>query len=62
MTNIKPTCPSCGGEDVGCEASAVWNVETQAWELSTTYDNEWCNACGDSHTHLIWTPIEEPSA
>ena len=44
---ISQTCDRCGSEDVGVLAWAVWNVENQRWEVSTTYDSAWCNACDD---------------
>lgn len=48
---IKQTCDRCGSEDVGVDAWAVWDVENQRWEVSTTYDSAWCNAC-DAETHI----------
>ena len=44
---LKMVCSTCGGEDVLCDAYASWNVESQEWELSNTFDKgSFCNDCG----------------
>lgn len=47
---IKFVCPDCGSDDVSRDAYAVWNIETQKWELEGMYDAMQCNepTCGYS--------------
>ena len=45
--NIKMICATCGGDDVRADAYAAWNVDTQEWELVTTFDKgSVCEDCG----------------
>ena len=45
--NIKMICATCGGDDVRADAYAAWNVDTQEWELITTFDKgSVCEDCG----------------
>jgi hypothetical protein len=43
---IKIVCSECGSDDVFRDAWAVWNVESQDWELGTVFDQGFCDACG----------------
>lgn len=52
---IKIVCSRCGSDDVRRDADAAWNVETQAWEIVTVYDNATCEYCGGE---TILTEIE----
>ncbi|HEX9472485.1 MAG TPA: hypothetical protein VF957_23415 [Bradyrhizobium sp.] len=54
MTNRKPkhvarlrtiVCSNCGSDDVRRDATASWNIETQAWELSAVQDQGYCQHC-----------------
>jgi hypothetical protein len=46
MSKLRMICGSCGGDNVLCDAFANWNVETQAWELHSTYDKgSHCEDC-----------------
>jgi len=47
MAHIKLACPDCGTDDVGREATAHWDIDTQAWVLGSVYDQGWCNNCGN---------------
>ena len=39
-------CKTCGSEEVSKDATARWNVESQEWELSATYDKpNFCETC-----------------
>jgi hypothetical protein len=40
-------CTTCGSENVSLDAWAGWNTETQAWELTHTFDYSYCHACDD---------------
>ena len=43
---INMVCTHCGSEDVRQDADAMWNVDTQKWELAGLYDNTTCDQCG----------------
>lgn len=58
MKRIDLECPHCGEREARADASAAWNVERQAWELVTVYDNRDCNACGASGIWLVEVEIE----
>lgn len=38
-------CKACGSEDIRSDAWASWDKHTQEWELSTTFENYYCNNC-----------------
>lgn len=40
-------CPQCGSTNCGNDANSVWNPIAQAWVLGNTYDDCWCNDCGE---------------
>lgn len=40
-------CRECGSENIVADAFARWNVETQAWELSSLFDATCCEDCGE---------------
>jgi len=46
MNRIKMVCNNCGSENVLKDAYAAWNVDSQQWELSNTFDNNICDDCG----------------
>lgn len=48
-------CDNCGSNDCGHDASAKWDVTCQVFDLCTTYDNTFCDACGldDPGIHRI---------
>lgn len=46
-TKIDIVCARCGSKEVRRDADAVWNVETQQWELCNVYDKpSTCEQCG----------------
>ena len=45
MARFNYVCSICGSENVRRDAWAVWNVETQSWELSTVFDAGFCDDC-----------------
>lgn len=56
---FKMICAKCGSDDVRADAYASWNVEAQAWELSSTHDKgSVCNAC-DGECSIDEEEIEE---
>lgn len=40
-------CPMCGGDHVGYDATSSWDTVKQEWVLGNTYDDSWCNDCGE---------------
>ena len=44
-SRVAMVCSTCGSEDVTLDAWAGWNIETQAWELASTFDYSYCHAC-----------------
>jgi hypothetical protein len=40
------------------DAYAEWDVDTQSWELASTYDATWCVDC-DAETNIINQEIKE---
>ena len=44
-------CSVCGSNHVVIDAYAEWCVESQDWELCSTYQDAYCTMC-DKKTHL----------
>jgi hypothetical protein len=57
MVRCKYVCSICRSENVRRDAWAVWDVETQSWELSTVFDAGFCDDC-DGGARLDETEIE----
>ena len=55
----KPTCPYCGSYEITCDANAVWNPETQIWEVGSTFANGYCNGCDTETKYFTWVPHED---
>lgn len=55
----EPTCESCGSNDIVADANAVWNIETQQWELANTFDATYCNSCGETNKGREWKDIPD---
>ena len=58
---IEKVCGTCGSVDVWVDAMAEWDVETQSWELGSTFDYSWCRDCV-GETNIINQEIKETSA
>ena len=59
---IKMVCKECGSDDVLCDAYAVWDVDTQQWEVVNTFDKgAYCNEC-DGETRLEQEEVEVEAA
>lgn len=41
----QPVCRYCGSTDIYADAYAIWNVDTQEWELSQMFDEACCGNC-----------------
>ena len=48
---IDIVCSECGSNEVVLDAYAQWCVESQDWELCSTYDEAYCTIC-DGKTRL----------
>ena len=55
---IKKVCEECGSDNVTINANAEWDVETQSWELLSTYEHSWCSDCYDD-INIIDQEIKE---
>lgn len=59
MTKIIMVCRRCGSADVGADASARWNTDTQEWELTSTYDKgSSCEVC-EGECRIEEMPLED---
>lgn len=45
MKPLKMVCEHCGSTHVFLDAYAEWSVESQDWELCSTYDHAFCDSC-----------------
>ena len=52
----KYICANCDSEDIGIDAIAKWNIESQQWELASTYDHGYCEHCDCDE--IKWIDIE----
>ncbi len=59
MAKLKMVCDLCGSDEVTCDATAVWSVEDQRWELSGLLQNGTCDHCGDGVSICQETISEE---
>ena len=58
---IEKVCGTCGSVEVWIDALAEWDVDTQSWELGSTFDNSWCRDC-DAETYIINREYKETAA
>lgn len=55
----KPVCAKCGSDDVRADAYAAWNMDSQEWELTATFDDgSVCEVCGEE-CDLEWAEAAE---
>ena len=60
---LQPVCLRCGSDALVRDASAVWSVPEQRWELVGTYDSTTCQACeAESDDLANWRPVAGDSA
>lgn len=52
-------CPHCGGDNIGNDANAGWDVVAQQSILLDEFDSVWCSECGDLK-HLEEYEITDP--
>lgn len=54
----KPVCSLCGSDDVRADAFAAWDVESQQWEVSETYDKGGCcEGCDQNDVRFKWVAV-----
>ena len=58
MSRVRMVCSWCGGENVEVDATAVWNKETQEWEIKMILHTGGCFECGED-IEVEEDPIEE---
>lgn len=61
MPKKRPLCGKCGSSQVQADATASWNMDTQAWEVAFIGDKgATCEECL-GETRLRWIELgEEP--
>ncbi len=54
---VKPVCSSCGSDTLVRDACVRWDIETQKWDLSDSYECTICDLCGSESDDLAkWVP------
>jgi hypothetical protein len=53
---VEHACERCGGIAVTRDAWAEWDVSSQAWVLSETFDFAFCHQC-HRETRLVVRPV-----
>lgn len=53
MVGAYPTCNTCGGRDVLCDAWACWSMAAWDWEIASTFDTFHCETC-DGECDIRW--------
>lgn len=53
---VQPYCKECGSKDVTMDAIARWDVNAQAWLISSELDNTDCDDCGGECT-VKWADL-----
>jgi len=52
-------CRNCKSENIRKDADAVWNPDTQEWELNAVYDRVTCEDCSDQSNWPDEKPYED---
>ncbi|MDD2878557.1 MAG: hypothetical protein PHZ23_15165 [Acidiphilium sp.] len=60
-SRVAMVCASCGSTDVMRDAWAVWNTETQEWELGNVFDDARCENC-DREVRIDEEPLPPDTA
>lgn len=60
MQRVKIVCAECGSDNVSKDATAHWNVETQAWDqVAAVFDKpNFCQDC-EIEVSLKEIPLDE---
>ncbi len=57
-TKITKVCPECGSTEIDRDATACWDVESQAWVIAGLQDGFYCADC-DSNLRDVEDKIIE---
>lgn len=58
-TAVIQCCPVCASDDIGVMGTASWDINSQTWVLSSTYEEDFfCRSCDCEFT----TPIAKPAS
>lgn len=57
IPRLQILCGQCGSLNVRRDAWAMWNVETQKWELTDVLDQGYCDDC-EGEAHLIEADLD----
>ena len=58
-TKVQMICKYCGSANIARDASAVWDIATQDWEIRCVYDNTTCDDCGEDANFCDERPLTE---
>jgi len=50
LSNHLYVCSFCGSDSVKLDAWAVWDVDSQSWQVSETFEAAWCDDCDGETT------------
>ena len=59
MSHHSFVCSFCGSESVKLDAWAVWDIDSQSWRVSETFDAAWCDNCDGEATLKEVEPVSE---
>lgn len=54
---VVPVCRHCGSANVMRDAWAVWNTDTQSWELGASFDHSLCGNCDAETKWFEWVDL-----
>jgi len=54
----KPLCEDCKGSNLLFDAFAIFNTETQSYEINNTFDECFCSDC-DKSIKVFWEDLKE---
>ena len=61
MTKYKMVCRHCQSDNVTQVCDARWNLDSQQWEVSDTWNNYYCQEC-DGETRIDRAETNEVTA
>lgn len=59
MSKVSMHCPSCGSPAILRDAFAEWDVKSQDWLLSATFDSWTCDNCGRETCEPEERPVDD---
>jgi predicted RNA-binding Zn-ribbon protein involved in translation (DUF1610 family) len=52
-----PICPHCESEEIVVDALAYWSKVTGDWEVHSTYEAFYCQACGEESKYTDFKEV-----